>query len=196
MIALDGSGISLDPFAYPLTWSTNNHIAIACNSSVYFQNLDDCATKRLCSVGGWGALQTIQWAGSAKPELLATGTVFGKVSLWDARVQKPYMKWLDESLISVGGIDWLDQKFAVGRSSAEISLFDCRTKDKINNLKGHKAKVHGVRWSQDGRYLASGDHDGIVYVWDARTDKLLTGQGEKGRKMRHRGPVKVCHYRI
>lgn len=196
MIALDGSGISIDPFAYPLTWSTKNCIAVACDSSVYCQNLDNRSINRLCSVTGWGALQTIQWSGSMRPDLLATGTVFGKVSLCDAGVQKQYMSWLDESLTSVGGIDWLDQIFAVGRSSAEISIFDCRMKDKINTLSGHKNKVHGVRWSLDGKYLASGDHDGVVYIWDVRTDKLLAGHGEKGRKMRHQGPVKVNHYQV
>jgi ribosomal RNA-processing protein 9 len=38
---------------------------------------------------------------------------------------------------------------------------------------GHKGAVHAVALSSDGRYAASGGADGIVYVWDVRSDKLI-----------------------
>jgi WD40 repeat protein len=41
--------------------------------------------------------------------------------------------------------------------------------------RGHVSAVGvvGVAWSPDGKRIAAGDADGMVYVWDATTGKLL-----------------------
>jgi cell division cycle 20, cofactor of APC complex len=194
-LILDGPNITPDPFAYPLSWSTKNYIAVAFGPTVYYQNLDTRVTKRLWSINEdrWEEIHALQWGGSATPHTLALGTTLGRVSLCDAKNDVQTMTWPKDSLGSVGGIDWADHIFAVGRRSGKISLFDSRVKEGVRTLVGHKAKVFGVRWSHDGRYLASGDQDGAVYIWDARAGKFLVGRGEKGRKMQHTGPVKVCH---
>lgn len=193
-LVLDLPSISQDPLAYPISWSAKNYIAVAFGITVYYQNLDTRKTARLWTLYDrpWDRIHALQWAGSARAGLLALGSISGKVSLCDAGSPQKTMTWPLDSLGKASGIDWIDHSFAVGRESGKISLFDCRAKDGVKSLAGHKAEVCGVRWSHDGSYLASGDQDGAVYIWDARADKYLVGGGEKGRKMRHNGPVKVC----
>jgi len=177
-----------------MSWSANNYIAVAFGITVYYQNMDTRKTARLWTLYNnyRDSVQALQWAGSARAGFLALGSTSGKVSLCDAGAPQQTVTWPSDSLGSACAIDWLDHYFAVGRETGKISLFDCRVKDGVKSITGHKAEVNGVRWSHDGKYLASGDQYGAVYIWDARADKFLVGGGEKGRKMKHYGPVKVC----
>lgn len=192
-MALDIQGISSNRFAYPISWSTKNYIAVACDDDVYYQDLNTRLVTRMWSAKANDELHAIEWAGASMPNVLAMGTAGGKVSLCDAETRKLSMVWPGDSTCAVGGLAWSDTTLAVGRRSGDISLFDSRLQDEVKSLTGHKAKVHGLKWTQDGRYLASGDYDGTVHIWDARADKPLVGEGVKGRKMKHKGPVKVFY---
>lgn len=192
MVVLDGPGISINPYAYPFSWSSRNLIAVAFGAVVYYQDMNTRKTVRLRATQPAAEhLHTIQWGGAARAELLALGAILGRVSLCDAVAEKEAMRWTEESTGGMGGIDWYENVLAVGRASGKVSLYDCRDLSKMTSLEGHRAKVRGVKWSTDGRYLASGDHDGAVVIWDARAGKDLFTTEDKGRKMKHRGPVKV-----
>ena len=48
-------------------------------------------------------------------------------------------------------------------------------------LSGHKAAVHALAFSQDGKRLLSGSHDNTVIVWDAETSAMIkTLRGHDG----------------
>ena len=72
-------------------------------------------------------------------------------------------------------------------------------------LAGHKAAVHALAFSQDGKRLVSGSHDNAVIVWDAETGAMiktlrghdgwvqacsLTGDGRLAVSASHDGRVK------
>ena len=190
-LALDGPGMPTDPFSVPISWSSGNHIAIVCDDSVYYQNLNTRGVSRLYR-SYRGDLHTIQWAGPFKSNLIAVGTKVGRVTLVDAVSKHATCLWPDYKSTSVGGMDWSDDILAVGRASGKISVFDSRQKGEAYGLyAGHDGHVHGVKWREDGIYLATGDEDGTVQVWDVRAGSKALGGAEKGRKMRHQGPVKV-----
>lgn len=194
LLALDAPGISEDPFAYPVTWSTNNLIAVGCGDEVYYQNLDTKAISKMCSLSGprHGRLHTIEWAGKQSPNWLATGSTKGVVEIWDA-IGVSVRRWAHhDHLFGVGSMSWYDDLLSVGGSSGKISTFDMRVKKEVTLIGGaHKGKVHGLKWSTDGRYLASSDEFGVVYIWDARACKSQSDGGKRGPKMKHEGPVKV-----
>lgn len=192
IVVLDGPGISINPYAYPFSWSSKNLIAVAFGAVVYYQDMTTRKTVRLrATQPSVEPLHTIQWGSGASEDLLALGAVAGRVSLCNAVAEKEAMRWTSENSGGMGGMDWYENVLAVGRQSGKVSLYDSRLLTRMNELDGHKAKVRGVKWSTDGRYLASGDHEGSVYIWDARADKFFLDSEEKGRRIRHRGPVKA-----
>lgn len=44
---------------------------------------------------------------------------------------------------------------------------------KVASLKGHKDYIRRLAFHKDGRHLASGDHSGMVYIWDLTKKKIL-----------------------
>jgi len=49
--------------------------------------------------------------------------------------------------------------------TARATLFDVRTRRVIRELAGHSAAVQGIRFSADGRYVATSAMDGTVKLW-------------------------------
>ena len=45
---------------------------------------------------------------------------------------------------------------------------------------GLKGKVESVAWSSDGKRLAAGGNDGLIWVWDRETGRALSLQGHAG----------------
>ncbi|KAI0085522.1 WD40 repeat-like protein [Irpex rosettiformis] len=192
LLALDGPGIPSDPFAYPLTWSQRNVVAVACGKDVYYQNLDTRAIVHLCEVDkiAYGRPRSVQWS-VISPTKLALGTTLGNVQLWDVNEKKVLHSWKDEDMDSVGGMDWNNELLAVGLDNGAVNLYDDRQSDSVNRLTLHQSKVHGVKWSTDRNYLATGDQTGVVYVWDVRAGKELSNSSRMGGRMHHNAPVKV-----
>jgi cell division cycle 20, cofactor of APC complex len=191
LLALDGPGIPADPFAYPLTWSEKNVIAVACGKDVYFQNLDTRAIVHLCEIDkvAHGRPRSIQWSVVA-PTKLAIGTTLGSIQLWNVNTKSILRSWKSD-MLSVGGMDWNENVLTVGLDNGEVNFFDDREPALVNRLTMHQSKVHGVKWSTDHNYLATSDQYGVVYVWDARAGKVLHNRSRMGGRMQHNAPVKV-----
>lgn len=192
ILALDGPGVPPDPFAYPLAWSRKNLIAVACGKDVYYQNLNTRVISHLCAISKseHGKPSSIQWS-SATPNHIAIGTTLGTVQVWDAETRAVAQKWRDEAWDCVGGMDWRDDLLAAGVDGGGINFYDVRGKDLVHRFEQHKNKVHGVKWSPDGQYLASSDQNGVVYLWDVRAGKELSAVNRMGGRMKHHAPVKV-----
>jgi len=190
VMALDGPGISRDPFAFSMTWSRTNCIGVAFKADVYYQNLETRAIVHLCRVSeDDGPVHSIDWRGGPHSHVLGLGTASGRVRVWDA-LSLTQIADLSDDASPVGGMHWCESVLAVGRKDGRVSLFDIRTPKEIRQLKGHKRHVHGVKWSPDGRHLATGDHSGTVHIWDQRATDYLTS-GDKKLLAKHEGPVKA-----
>lgn len=202
ILTLDGPRIPTDAYGTPISWSKRNLIAVACSNDVYYQDLNNRVVSHMCQpdVGSSGRLHSIQWAGEGRETILASGTNTGVVQVWDAGQEggkgKHLRLWRDGQSTGVGGLDWNGDLLAVGSHNGTISLFDVRSKVDARNISTHKDKVLGLKWSLDGSYLASGDEQGMVYIWDNRAGKQLFGEATHGQKMRHHGPVKVNLWHI
>ncbi|KAI0799604.1 WD40-repeat-containing domain protein [Irpex lacteus] len=177
LLALDGPGIPADPFAYPLTWSQRNIIAVAFHL---------CEIDKLA----YGRPRSVQWS-VLSPTKLALGTTLGNVQLWDVNKKEVLHSWKDEDMDSVGGMDWNNHLLAVGLDNGGVNLYDDRQSALVSQLTLHQSKVHGVKWSTDRNYLATGDQAGVVYVWDVRAGKELSNSSRMGGRMHHNAPVKA-----
>ena len=62
----------------------------------------------------------------------------------------------------------------------------------IFTLAGHSQEVCGLEWSPDGRYLASGGNDNMVYVWPGLGEGSIGNESQSLHCWReHQGAVKV-----
>lgn len=80
-----------------------------------------------------------------------------------------------------------------GSRSGHIHHHDVRVADHhIFTLTGHSQEVCGLKWSPDGRYLASGGNDNQVFVWPGVQD----GSGSQPVHCfsEHQGAVKVSRF--
>lgn len=192
VLALDGSGISQDIFAHPLTWSYKNVLAVACEIDLYYQDLTTRAVSRLGSLSGpYGDYRAVEWADRHEENTLAAGTTSGLVELWKLGGKDPVRRWsTDNSTGSVGGMAWNGHVVAIGTRDGSVTLYDTRTPGPAGIVHAHKTKVHGVKWSMDWNYLATSDDSGEVCIWDYRKGRGLFAGKSLGR-MKHDGPVKA-----
>lgn len=192
ILALDGPGVPGDPFAYPLTWSKRNLIAVACGKDVYYQDLDSRVISHLCKItkNSHGRPTSVQWSNQTSTEI-AVGTTLGSIQLWSSETREVIQEWRDEGWEAVGGMDWRDNVLAVGLDGGAIEFYDTRDVYAANRLEMHRSKVHGVKWSPNGNYLASSDQQGVVYIWDVRAGKYLSDSKRMGGRIKHGAPVKV-----
>jgi WD40 repeat protein len=61
-----------------------------------------------------------------------------------------------------------------GADSDSVPVFDARTGDVLVELE-NTPSVNSVSWSPNGRWIATGDVDSSVRVWDAATGALESG---------------------
>jgi cell division cycle 20, cofactor of APC complex len=123
---------------------------------------------------------------------MSLGTTLGSIQLWDAEIRAVVHEWRDEMWDSVGGMDWRGSVLAVGLDRGAIEFYDARDVCAAARLETHRTKVHGVKFSSDGNFLASSDQQGVVNIWDVRAGKSLSESKRVGGRIRHGAPVKVC----
>lgn len=62
---------------------------------------------------------------------------------------------------------------AAGDHSGKVTLWDCRSRVRLNQLQAHVGGVSAIAFSQDGSLLLTGgDDDSLIKVWDASTAAL------------------------
>jgi WD40 repeat protein len=115
------------------------------------------------------AINSIKWAPDSK--LLATGATDGNLRIWSIRQNQNIntIPYKDE----IKDLSWSpdSQQFAFGGwgISDDVlvkvwSLADGKTTVTFP----HKDNINTITWSPNGNYIASGTHDGVVWIWQAK----------------------------
>lgn len=80
-----------------------------------------------------------------------------------------------------------------GSRSGHIHHHDVRVADHhIGTLTAHTQEVCGLKWSPDGRYLASGGNDNLVCIWPRAQEGSAGNDSQLIRCWsEHQGAVKV-----
>ena len=136
----------------------------------------------------------IEWAGKKRPNYLAAGNNHGCIQTWDATRNsgfptKATHTWFKGKVFAIKSISWNDDVMAVGADEGLIYLVDIRTPDEGIKISQHRDPVLGLKWSTDGTFLASGDRNGLVYIWDKRAAKSLLDTSPS--KIRNQGSARV-----
>ena len=61
-------------------------------------------------------------------------------------------------------------------------------------LARHTQEVCGLKWSPDGKYLASGGNDNLLMIWDAGVNTTNNTATPVFTFNQHQAAVKVCNY--
>lgn len=74
----------------------------------------------------------------------------------------------------VGSLSWNSYILSSGCRSGQIIHHDVRQREhSVAILSGHTQEVCGLKWSTDGKYLASGGNDNVLNIWQAVSLLLL-----------------------
>ncbi|KAM3866231.1 cell division cycle protein 20 homolog [Diretmus argenteus] len=186
---LDAPELRNDFYLNLLDWSSRNMLAVALHNSVYLWDATQGDIVLLMKLEReQDYITSVSW--TKEGTYLAIGTSDCKVQLWDVQNQKR-LRSMASHTSRVGSLSWNDHILSSGSRSGHIHHHDVRVADHhIFTLSGHTQEVCGLKWSPDGRYLASGGNDNMVYVWPA-----VQGGSSKNHSVHcwseHQGAVKA-----
>ncbi|KAJ9576586.1 hypothetical protein L9F63_025517, partial [Diploptera punctata] len=149
---LDAPDIIDDYYLNLIDWNPRNVLAVALNKNVYLWDASSGKIEQLLTLEGTDYVCSVSWI--QEGNVLAVGTSVGVTQLWDCNVLKRTRSMGGHSS-RVGSLSWNSYILTSGCRSGQIIHHDVRQRD----------SVCGLKWSPDGRYLASGGNDNMLYIW-------------------------------
>ncbi|XP_030631659.1 cell division cycle protein 20 homolog [Chanos chanos] len=187
---LDAPDLRNDFYLNLMDWGRQNLLAVALEDTVYLWDAAKGEITLLMKVEQEeDYICSVSW--SKEGNFLAIGTSDCKVQLWDVEHQKR-LRTMASHTARVGSLSWNDYILSSGSRSGHIHQHDVRVADHhIFTLNGHSQEVCGLTWSPDGRYLASGGNDNMVYVWPGVQEGNGNQQTAVQSFSEHQGAVKA-----
>ena len=99
----------------------------------------------------------------------------GSLQLWD--VVKRERKWRGEEFkfgLPAVAFSKDETRIAVGNFADNfLRMIDITNGKQLKEIRGHRAKIHGIAYSPDGKLFATASLDRDIKLWDASTNKEL-----------------------
>lgn len=91
-------------------------------------------------------------------------------------------------------VDLYSIYFHSGSRSGTIHHHDVRVPNHhVGTLQGHTQEVCGLKWSQDGKFLASGGNDNLLNIWGVQPGSFVSETQPLYTFSQHQAAVKVRH---
>jgi cell division cycle protein 20 (cofactor of APC complex) len=167
---LDAPELRPDYYLNLLEWSSQNIVAVALEQAVYLWGAGSGTIEQLpfelANTSGY--VSSVSWVNDGS--FLAIGTPTSEVQIWDVTKNKRVRKFGSGGSGGSGRVaamDWNSHVLCTGSRHGDILNHDVRIRDHhVQTMSGHTQEVCGLKWSPDGKYLASGGNDNVVNVWD------------------------------
>ncbi|KAG7095666.1 hypothetical protein E1B28_006384 [Marasmius oreades] len=187
---LDAPGMVDDFYLNLLSWSCQNTVAVALESSTYIWRADTGSVVQMGEAPEGSYVSSVDFSNDGA--FLGIGIGNGDVELWDVESgQKLRTMSGHQSQIAV--LSWHEHILSSGCGDGSIWHHDVRVpRHKVMELLGHSGEVCGLRWRSDGELLASGGNDNVVNIWDGRLGDVAEGTRgtAKWTKRNHTAAVK------
>ncbi|GFQ97760.1 cell division cycle protein 20 homolog [Trichonephila clavata] len=171
---LDAPEILDDYYLNLIDWSSTNILAVALHGSLYLWNGSTGDIQMLTEMPDQNDyISSVSWLPGGS--ILAVGTSSAEVQLWDASAEKR-IRTMRSHVSRIPSLSWNSYILSSGSRTGAIHHHDVRNENHhVGTLAGHTQEICGLRWSLDGRYLASGGNDNLVNIW---TSDAGIGQSE------------------
>lgn len=192
---LDAPGMMDDFYLNLLSWSCQNTVAVALESSAYVWNADTGSVLPIRDApDGSSYVSSVEFSNDGM--FLGVGIGSGEVELWDVETRQK-LRTMAGHQAQVATLSWNQHILTSGCGDGSIWHHDVRIpRHKVMELLGHTGEVCGLRWRADGELLASGGNDNVVNIWDGRLGDV--GEGARGSakwtKRNHTAAVKVKRF--
>jgi cell division cycle protein 20 (cofactor of APC complex) len=115
-------------------------------------------------------ITSVSWI--QKGNVLAVGNSKGIIELWDVNkrscLRQMKQPTSNQQAMRVGALTWNRHTLSAGSRSGGINHHDVRVaQHHVGSVKYHTQEICGLKWSPDGRHLASGANDNLCSIWDA-----------------------------
>jgi WD40 repeat protein/DNA-binding SARP family transcriptional activator len=148
-----------------------------------FVRVWDVATgERLLELADQPGDYGVDVAYSPDGRLLAT-TLLGKLIVWDVGTGEQVLKMPGTITGDVDRVDFSPDgtRLAIANLDGRPAIVDLASGAIAYTLEGHETTTEAVSYSPDGRWLATGDNNGVVMVWDNATRREVATFEHKGR---------------
>jgi len=190
---LDAPELINDWYLNLLSWNSSNILSVALNSSVYLWNATSGDIKCLLEMPENEYVSAVSWIQEGNQ--LAIGTSLNFVEIWDAETQTRLRKMGGHSQ-RISSLDWNLYTLTSGSKSGLIYHHDVRIPEHhVGTLNGHAGyEICGIKWSPDGKYLASGANDNKVILWSGSNVTLDATSVSPVQELGHSAAVKAISW--
>lgn len=190
---LDAPELLNDWYLNLVSWNSANVLAVALNSCVYLWNASTGSTKCLNQMPDTEYVSALSWIQEGSQ--LAIGTSLNTVEIWDTEAGVRLRKMEGHSQ-RVSSLDWNSHTLSSGSKSGLIFQHDVRyPQHHVGTLNGHAGyEICGLRWSPDGKYLASGANDNKVNIWSGANMSLNSDSISPVQQLGHMSAVKAISW--
>jgi len=171
---LDAPDLLDDYYLNLLDWSSKDILAVALGQTVYLWNAKTGQISQLMQTSGADDY-VASLSFSADGTSIAVGTNSAQVRLFDVEKMR-VVRTMKGHLARVSSLSWSHHLLSSGSRDSMIFNHDVRASTHHQaTLQGHRQEVCGLKWSPDGKQLASGGNDNLLNIWDhGRTTARLT----------------------
>lgn len=188
---LDAPGIADDFYLNLISWSSQNVLAVALESSTYVWNAASGNVTQLAEAPEGCYVSSVDFSNDGA--YVGIGLSNGAVELWDVESETK-LRTMPGHSAQIASLAWHEHVLSSGCGDGSIWHHDVRVaRHKVGELLGHQGEVCGLKWRADGELLASGGNDNVVNVWDGRVGDVAPGTrtAAKWVKRNHTAAVKV-----
>jgi len=120
-----------------------------------------------------GRVWSVCW--SRDGQRVVTGSADGTARVWDMKSRKKtILEPINTGPISKNAVVYSpDETLIAMGGSSDIEIWDAKTGERVDALKGHTNYVWCLAWTLDGKTLISGSVDHSIRTWDTTTWKQI-----------------------
>jgi len=174
---LDAPSLLDDFYVNVIDWSASNNIGVGLGNSCYIWNFHTNNVEKVSEFQPDELVTGLCW--DAKMDMLAVGSVLGKVEIHDPNKFALVRSFSDHN-DRVGAISYFGNMLLTGSRDTTIRMNDLRVpKSTVKIYDQHKQEVCGLKWSPDAQYFASGGNDNNMFVFSPKTEFPLMKKSHK-----------------